>query len=168
MPLRRRLFLAGEKGFWAASVYNRYELGLYDPSAEAVRVLRRSPTWFHPYEGFWSNSPDRPAPPVLLGAWQDADGLVWTLTRIPDPHWREAVEPYDSPEGRRTYLPTDQNRAYDTMIEVIDPGSAEVVHRERHDAGISHVMAPGIALSGEENEDGTWRMRIVELILSRR
>ncbi len=110
--------------WWAHPTEYVVEARLPGDSAGWIRLEGR-PGWFlpgPPGPGFPLDDPY----PSVIGALRVHDGLVWVGTMVADPNWAEYGEPSLSE-------PLDMTRLLDTVIEVIDPGTGEMVARAVHD-----------------------------------
>lgn len=109
---------------WAASIWS-YTLELWR-GEERSGVLRRRPPWFDS-EGPPSLSEidefyrTRASSPLVRAIWQDDDGAVRAVLQVPDPGWTPGMRVRMTPDwGRRTF---------DSVIEIIDEGSAVASYR---------------------------------------
>jgi hypothetical protein len=130
----RTIAPAGPGQVWSAHL-NQYRIELWSTEGRKLRELRRSVPWFPPY--LVSREPSRSVPPAtLLGdVRQDRDGRLWVRIMVPDANWRRAVRP-GGPHGITI---ADDNRYYDTVIEVIDPRRARLLASRRFDAAVHFV-----------------------------
>jgi hypothetical protein len=147
-------------GFWSLSPMP-YRIDRWSRDGALVNGLRRVAPWLDDSQQP-TGAPDEPTPPPSK-PWKihaSKDGLVWTLSIVPDARWRQAIA-----RGRGGWIVTDNDRYYDTIIEVIDPNKARVVTRRRVDmylhtfADATHVAAPFV----DKNEIPRFRVFALKL-----
>jgi hypothetical protein len=165
MELARHLVPRPPGRFVSIRWTEQYEIEVWGVSGQRAQRFERSVPWFSPYTGIWPPSPSRAPPPFVVGAWQDANGRVWILTRVPDRNWRRALTELPPLEGQKRYSMTNQHRGYDTMVEVLDLRAQRVLLSERIDERVSLVLSPGVIGILHENEDGSLRLSVNELSL---
>jgi hypothetical protein len=104
--LHRAIALSEDHTFWVAG-WDRYHIELWRTDGQRLRHLVREPAWFsQPAALTDGRVPPRPA---LLSIFQDADGFLWTSSTVASSSW------------------TDGPHAIDTIVEVIDPASTQVL-----------------------------------------
>jgi hypothetical protein len=97
---------------------------------------------------------------VLYHFWDDGKGQLWTYVAVPDERWADAATVrLGTPEWRRLM--------YDTVIEVIDEGSQEVLATLRHDLMLSPVCGSGLVALVAETAVGDTRMHVFAPRLAR-
>ncbi len=100
-----------------------YAVEAWDPAApDRFLRLEGQPEWFRP----WPPADGYPleAPPFsVIQGLRHRDGLLWLATSVADDGWREAVA--NPVQG----VPIDGNRRRDTVVEVVDPATGELVAR---------------------------------------
>ena len=95
------------------------------PGDSAARTrLEGRPRWYLPGPPGAGHPLDDPYPSVIRTL-RVRDGLVWIGTMVADLEWAEYGEPSSSE-------PLDLTRLIDTVIEVIDPSTGEIVARAVH------------------------------------
>lgn len=124
----RIIGLSGDRTVWAAPP-GRYVFERWNPDTgeRLDRVDGVHPDWFHEavrYEPTWAQAPVG----SIRGLWEDGDGLLWVLVHDGAPDWA-------APLDRGEFSPSaeDINRRYDTVVQVIDPVSQEVIAARRFD-----------------------------------
>ena len=159
------LAAGGSQQFWAARV-NRYELQLWNAQGRHLRTLERICSCFAPWDRS-SYPPDYFRPESRLVAMQtDGLGRLWVVLRVPDKHWRRTRRVL--PSGEVPPIPLgEERRVYDSLIEVIDPGTLRVLANKRFDmplrgfAGTNLLYALGTDEHGRIRID-VWRGRFEE------
>jgi len=142
----RRLARAGAKSFWSAPV-SAYRFAEYDVAGGVRRDFERNVDWFKPYvsRGIVAD-PKVPPQPMLKDIHVDRDGLLWVIVNVADPAWHKAVVP--DPIGPTGYgWNGNWNQFFDTIVEVIDPASAQVIASRRLDQCLWRFAGPNIAAS---------------------
>ena len=100
-----------------------YAVEAWSPgSPEPSLRLEGRPGWFTPGPPAEGHPDEAPSPSVIQGL-RHHDGLLWIATSVADDGWREAVA------NPVPLVPTDGNRALDTVVEVVDPATGELVAR---------------------------------------
>lgn len=146
-----RAVTTGDGGkVWTAQ-WNRYELTLWSLEGKVLEIVRQAP-WF-PVQ-IMSQSPGRglrPTPSVA-GIWADGQGQIWVVAHIPDSRWRPPP-PEMIPQGERG-PPIDYDREYDTMIEIIDTRTGQLLASQRFDQHFRFLMPGGYVIHDREDDDG--------------
>lgn len=106
-----------------------YAVEARHPGDSAARIrLEGRPRWFLSGPPGPGHPLDDPYPSVIQTL-RVRDGLVWIGTMVADLEWAEYGEPSSSD-------PLDLTRLIDTVIEVIDPSTGEMVARAVHDENL--------------------------------
>ncbi len=150
--MRRSLASAGDAAVWSAEL-NRYRIQRWQVDGRLEETLERSVDWMRPQEEYGLRGPNVEPAPGLVFIHTDSEGLIWTIVRVPDPEWKKAFAPGRDPYGRPTSMATDLNKAFDTIVEVIDPGDARVVRRARFDHRLSGFAGDGLVFAVELVDD---------------
>lgn len=136
-------------GVWSADLL-RYRLERWSTDGTLIRRLERDVSWFPPQTDFGvRQDPGRGPAPGLPFISTDSEGRVWTVIYVPDPQWEAAFESGTDPYGRRTNLVHDVNKYFDSIVEVIDPRSAQVVVRAVFDQAIKGFAGEGLVFGSE-------------------
>lgn len=167
----RRLVTSTDSTFWAAHT-NRWRLEEWTLDGRMLRVLQYAedpphlPAWFQPVGTL---SPDPPHP-RLTGLEQDPYGRLWLLTLVPAATWASPLVERTGRTGPYCDI-LDRDRAWDTIVEVVDPESGHLLAKHRFDqALLGDFIAPVGAgavhvLRTQEGTDGTpyvqvWRLSL--------
>ena len=150
----RSVAVDGQDRVWCARL-DRYELELWTPKGEHVRTLKRSVEWFPSNTRHTNEVPK----PLLRAVQVDEHGYLWVLIQVPVPPTREKEQSADES------TPTSWHEDWDTMIEVIDPVSAEVVMSQRLPDFIGWFA--GLRTIGiyREADDGTFLIDVQQINL---
>lgn len=110
--------------FWATEV-TRYRPTLYSLAGEELATLDRTGDFFPRSDVYRTprDVRDPPPTPEIRALHLDSDGLLWVAYLIAGDEWQEAVRTRDPLRA------PDRNMLYDTVVEVIDPDSAELLAR---------------------------------------
>lgn len=145
---RRELAPADNGRFWAAHP-NRYWIEEWELEGIRRRIVRDA-AWFPSHPGGFGFSPDEPPKPMLVDLQVDSRGRLWVLATVADQNWRTALVglPDEAHGGEVRYVPEDINDYLDTVVEVIDPDSGQLLLSSRFDAflrfsGPKHVYSVG-------------------------
>lgn len=113
--------------WWAHPTEYVVEARHREDSVTRIR-LEGQPRWFLPGPPGPGYPLDDPYPSVIQTL-RVRDDLVWIGTMVADLEWAEYGEP-------STFEPLDLTRLIDTVIEVIDPSTGEMVARAVHDENL--------------------------------
>lgn len=111
---------------WSGQI-SSYEMVQYSQRGDTLAVIRRKGEVF-------GDVPFTPAPfkvgdpapsPRMRHLFVDSDGLLWVVFTVAGDEWEDALR--DRPEDGAP----DTQRIWDSVVEVIDPVSAEVLARTR-------------------------------------
>ena len=164
--LDRVLANAPDGNLWSAHK-TQYRIDLWNPRQGAlVQTLVRPTQWFQPHEVDGRYTPERPAQPRILGIEVDGQDRIWVLIRVASDRWAEGFRKVGEEEHPELgpYLLDDFDVAYDTVLEVIDPGSGSVIATAITDQALFLLMG-GWTVSYHELENGTptlqlWKMQL--------
>jgi hypothetical protein len=158
----RRVIAAGRgETFWAAA-RREYSIEQWGLDGTLRRRLVRAVDWFPPFR---PGTPQYEQPPQgsIQAVREDADGLLWVLTSVPAREWRQAYErsTQTGPHGPVPIVPL----LYDTVIDVIDPATGQIVTTARTPAYLRGFVGEDV-FGYEEDELGVGYLRIyrVELV----
>ena len=163
------------RGFWSAQ-QTRYRIDEWNVEGSRLRSIERASSWFPEHEGSVGPPlPDSPPRPSLLAIREDADGNLWTLIRVASDQWSEALAPAPPsahPEVGQ-YVLGDLNRAFDSVIEILDVGEGAVITSVRFDealfafVGDDEVVAPSwVGVNGATGSD--FQLRILRAVFRER
>jgi hypothetical protein len=114
----RRLTVGRRGDIWSARI-NEYRVELWDQGGTKVADYVRRPRPFPVWIEAPMLSPLQPPTPELRAIHVDAESRLWVMFSLADRRWRNAIEPWDTPEGR-FYRAKDVGAIYDTVVEVVD------------------------------------------------
>lgn len=140
--------------FWTASIWS-YELRRWRGPDSLDLTLIREAEWF-PSPSVHSADVyvKVPPPPLLLHAWEDDSGRLWTYTAVADANWRPGM-------GTRA-TPQWQERTFDTIIEVIDLPSGQLLASHRYPSRLAPVCGSPLMYTVVELPDGDLRVQVLE------
>lgn len=161
--LLRRLGDGGDGTFWSASVSD-YHLQLWDTTGTLLRELRPRREWFEPWSQLSAWSTERPNPEIAA-VWQDTGGLLWVLIHVPADDWK----PDETDAESRPPYAVRRARAFDTLIEVLDPVTGALIHAQRFATTFEGLLmnTPGLVFFRRETETGWIRVQVAFLKLYR-
>jgi hypothetical protein len=160
----RKLAAARPEGFWSARV-NRYEVSRWSDNAELRSTLRRTVDWFPPWESWDSRVDATLPPPFLVSVWQDASDRLWVLSLVAAKDWK-AYDRASRPVGDAAVRADMHNRAYDTIMEVIDLRSGRPLVSRRFPEAFMAFTADGFVMEDVTGEAadvavGLWRVAFI-------
>jgi hypothetical protein len=143
---------ARDGSLWIARRWGAYELEEWTLDGTYLRSISRDRDW----PAFRTADAAADAPrPRLQAIRQDAEGRIWTILLVGGRHWRQA-RPAGAPHG----TPVDFASYYDTVIEVLDGRSGELIASARYDEVITHFVDDAVAAGIVIDEEGIPRMHI--------
>lgn len=164
----RRLACAGESANVWSAYWTRYELSRFTPAGdEEVRIVRVG-EWFSPYEPEPGEGWMIPQRPILEGLVDLGDGTVLVALSEADAEYAAPVS--DNPEGAPIDPFVGNDRRLDTVLEVLDIATGQVLARRKLDEYLGIVSTAGRQepLFFSLREEGTgdlvvdvWRVRMV-------
>jgi len=158
----RVLNKSGQGAFWAGR-FNEYVIEKWTQRGEKVVQIERLPSWFKPYQTEEPLSLSKAPNPFMMGVWEDPEGLLWTAVIVPDPKWRDALS--RSPGGE---LRVGSHHGFlDTIVEVMDPTSGNLIASQRFDLFFEHFTPEGLLTSYREADNGLpfidiWRVTLIQ------
>jgi hypothetical protein len=163
--VRHRLIAVGPNDDIWTGYREKYELEEYNTNGRLLSNLSRVADWFVPHT---NPSPPRdensdPPNPRLRELTVDSDGRVWAVVWVADPDWRGGIS--NDPLVRN-----DNDRIYDTILEMIDPKGGRVLARTRSEYSLRKVHLTGPNLEAPlyfrtiQQEDGFIRADILRAL----
>jgi hypothetical protein len=153
----RRIALSQTGDLWVAVQIGRYAFELWRPDGRRLREFTRSVSWFPDYGSAWDQTPGRAPYPRNRGIWEDTEGRVWIVSLVAAPNWEDGIGEVRRLEGKQIYTIADDQKAFDTIVEVVDPDLGQVLASSRFDEAFSLVVEPGVIAVIQENVDLTFR-----------
>lgn len=148
----RQVTPASDSSVWAGH-YVKYSLEEWALSGRRLRSLHRSVDWFPATtEGGFVDA-ESPPNPALRALHRDVDGLLWAVTWVADPDWREGLTLREDLYGRERLWPGNPSDYYDSVVEVIDPERRTVVGWARLDLAIMGFAEDGVAFGYDEEDE---------------
>jgi hypothetical protein len=130
---RRRLASSTGGRFWSAHS-TAYVIELWDRTGRKHMELRRDVPWFPAHDG--RNRYPSPSPPYTTAVWEDHAGLLWVLVQVQDPEQAAHRDRLEVRDGMRIIHGRDGHRLYDTIVEVLDPATGELLASRRFDESV--------------------------------
>jgi hypothetical protein len=165
-----RIIAQGAGGtIWSAR-QNRYLIEEWTSDGALRRVLSANPPWFEAWTVPARVPSQRPNTRLRL-VFQDAEGLLWVISQAPDRRWRP--ESTGAPAGQETHetraRPTAEWAGFvDSIVDVIDPRSGQLIVRRRYDEVFGADMSGGHGYVGTQRQLSTgvtrvtvWRPKLV-------
>jgi len=155
-----RAVAASDGGMVWTAQWNRYELSLWSVNGK-VREIQRTVPWFPPQIAYQGPGRALRPTPSVSGIWDDGQGQIWVVLQVPDSKWRPPP-PEMLPRGE-IGPPIDYDREYDTIIEIIDIRTGQLLASQRFDQSLRYLMPGGFVLHDREDDDAepyldVWRL----------
>lgn len=160
----RQLARAADDEFWAAHT-TEYVIERWGLDGARRAVIELVTDWFDGYTGNCCTfDPEVPPKPRLKSIEVDSNGWVWVISSVSDPEWHEAL--VDGETGPGSFWVDDWNGFYDSVVDVIDPGSNELIASGRFDEYFTRWIEPGLTASnvlvgGVSPRIRVWRLRVL-------
>lgn len=139
-------------GFWTASIWT-YELFRQESPDSLEQKVIRTVGWFPPGGEYIDGMPfSIPSPPILKHLWDEGSGRMWVYTLVPDEAWKPQIPMNPTYEWARL--------SFDTVIELIDLRSGEVVASGRYDEMLGMVCGSALAFAVVESEEEDLRVQV--------
>lgn len=151
-----RVVTVGTNGsVWTASAVE-YRLQEWSERGEPLRTLHARREWLQGSPVPTRLAPQAAPPSQLTGLARDASGLLLVFFAVPDARWAPPV-------GREA---PDPSQMYDTILEVVDPGSGQLMLRHRFEELVIPVKG-SLAYVMRSDALGERRIHVLELAVRR-
>jgi hypothetical protein len=158
----QKVLAAGPDGATVWSVgRSSYLMELWDTTGARLQALQRDAEWFEPWVTDTPLGPDQPPPKPAVGAVKtDPQGRLWVLVLVAAEDWREGLV------SREWGWDIDVYRAFDQILEIIDPESGELLMSRRFsDHDFIGFLGDDMIVSYREDEMGypfldIWRIAL--------
>lgn len=143
---------------------NSYLVEEWDPSTgNRHRAFERTVEWFEPWVDHRSLSLEAPPQPRLAGVWQDDDGLLWTVSAVAAEKWHEGLVVLPGFNDLWIEYP---EQFWDSIIEVIDPSTGQLLLSERVPQALGRFTNDGLVIGrrypeGEFYQVDLWKLELV-------
>jgi hypothetical protein len=166
-PHRRRLSVTPRETAWSSST-TEYRLEEWTWEGLRLRSLVRSATWFR-RDGGRQLSPDGVPNAGVRAIREDREGRLWVVALVPGTNWESGVGPWEEQlTGEIVTGITNMERAFDTIIEVIDPGSGRLLGTQRLSVPVQGFVDDGRVYAIEITPIGDYRISVWKLELTGR
>jgi hypothetical protein len=162
-----RALALDQRGLVWAAARTSYRLELWDVGGAKKLDLNGNAPWFRPWVTDAPLTPDAPPLPWIQAIQVDQAGRIWVLCRISSTDFAGSLVPEETPRGR-FYRLTNYARAFDTIIEVIDPIEKRLIAAVRVDDYLTNFVGLGTALGFREDATGVPALDLWELRLNTR
>jgi len=131
-------------GFWAVPTWGDYRIEHWTAAGVRDVYLLRRPDWHTALRPGVGNPESIDPPPSSHGGIAETEsGLLWVLSQVGDPNRRNApLDTLRTVEGQFV-VPADGDRAWDSVIELIDPVQGIVIAAQRFDMRFTRILPSG-------------------------
>lgn len=161
--LTRAIAAAPDRGVWTVPRL-RYEPSLWAFDRRVLEV-QRDARWFPSLVSLQSPGGARRPNPWISGVWHDGGEQLWVLVHVPDSKWKPSANA-DAPRGERG-PPIVWDREYDTIIEVINTRTGQLLATRRFDELLRTLLPGGFVSHYREDDDGEPFLDIWQFTFSR-
>jgi hypothetical protein len=167
--VRRQFHMIPLESGYAALSYTFKSVEFFDAKGATTRLLRLNSPWLS-LEGIeWRNykpmhgGPEYRAPvtppPRLNAIAIDSRGLLWVLGAVEDRSWRKLGREFRGPNAPKL-SPGWFDTVWDSIIEIIDPSTGNLVHRERLPFYAESFLGRDVLIRGTEDAAGFLRLEL--------
>jgi hypothetical protein len=149
---------------WAAN-RSRYRLILWSTDGTPIRTIERSVEWFPSRASSAAVTPDQAPVPAIDAIHLDDEGRLWVFIEVGAPDWSDGLGPAEDGAHGIRYPVTDPELVYETVIEVLDATTGELLASTRVPQRIGIVVDDGLAASDFEDSTGVPRVQLMRLTL---
>ena len=152
---------------WSADM-TAYRLELWDQSGNRVRSITREVPWFAPHAHFGIDydSPLTRPNPGIRDLMMDEDGNLRVAIFRADEQWEDGLGSVRGIYDREMTGPTSYNDYMDTVVEILDPETGELVASATFDPAFYFVDGTEYVWSYREDERGYPVVQLFRLGLS--
>lgn len=142
---------------------NRYLIEEWDPTTGTrLRAFERVVEWFEPWLEHRGLSTETPPQPGLTNAWQDDEGLLWSISTVGAEQWHEGLVVLSGFNDLWIEYP---EKFWDSHIEVIDPVTGLTLLSERVPQALGGLTNDGLIVGrrypeGEVYQVDLWRLKL--------
>ena len=151
-------------GFWSMN-RNHYQIAHWNRSGNLDGVLLRECEWCASWQSLPGPASQYRPVTSFASIVEDDAGRIWTLSLTADEQWAPVPSLRVGRESRRQPVAHD-DRLWDSVLEVIDPGAARLVLSQRFDARYSGLL-PGNRVWRLEETDGEVSIRVLRMAIQR-
>jgi hypothetical protein len=159
----RQLVRGRDGTFWTMPSSYGWRLEHWDTAGHPLGVIERMPAWYPRYGTYAAGSRQQAPSPTLIGAWFDGAGRLWVMGRAADPHWARGLGPAVADRDGPGATVINPDKAYDTVIEVLDPITGTLLADTRFDMAYVLGGEPGMVMRVTRNPDGWKRVELLRV-----
>lgn len=132
----------------------------WDADGNHIRDYMREADWFQPWRGMGTLARLAPPQSRVHAVQQDAAGRLWVLLHVAARDWRPGPEP-----PPRTSQPlANNNRYYDTIVEIWDLQANKILVSARYEQRLYGFLNDQIVYTAREDAQGNpyydvWKLR---------
>lgn len=165
----RKLAQSRAGGIWSGRI-NEYRFELWRLDGKKVKEFKRTPAWFKPWVTDITQTTKDPPNTSLVALREDSLGVLWAFFNVPSSRWKETLVEWRTGEGL-FYRPKDDNVAYETIVEAMDP-EGNVLASGKFPVRIIGITSSGFAYNLRESDNGhirlgIWKFRLVQPTIRR-
>ncbi|TVP43049.1 MAG: 6-bladed beta-propeller [Gemmatimonadales bacterium] len=160
---RRHFSLTPRETAWATP-HTEYRLEEWSWEGRRLRTLVRNAPWLT-RDGDLLLSPDGVPNPWVRAIREDREGRLWVVALVPGTDWESGVGPQEQFTGEVLTGINNMERAFDTIIEVIDPDSGRILGSQRLSMPVQGFVDDGRVYAVEITPIGDYRISVWELKL---
>lgn len=155
-------------GVWTLPLRHNYSLTKWSENGTKLIEMSGNASWFKPYRQTWEATPTRAPMPRGLSIFEQGDGRVRVLLEIADRRWARGLGKEQTIEGVRVYDQLDHEKIYDAVLEVIEPGTGQLIASQVFDRTFDVLIDDELISSSRVDEDGVYMIDIWRVQLQSR
>jgi hypothetical protein len=156
----RNLAPATDAGFWTAPM-NENWIRRYDSAGTRQRHLNIARSWLKPWSETSSSDPYTTRPlPRVVGIAELSENALLVIGYVADPAWQ--------PRNREEVVSASENlnALYDTVIEVVDASTGDILVTRRHADALRLVQSSrDLIFAARETDEGDIKAAIFRVVL---
>ena len=163
----RHMALAPDGTLWTTTIYGRWRLEHWDTTGKLLNAIEPAANWLVDSiaaHRLWYPRADQPPPPLIRGIWLDAVGRIWVVGEVADRRWKEGFVAGDSgAPNRDDHIEPD--RYLDTIVEVRDPQTGQLIATARFDLACHSIAEPGVLVHEVTTRAGWVRAKLLRVVV---
>lgn len=161
IPTPRRIIAGLDNTVWTLAMTHQWRLEHWDLDGNLLARLTAPPSWFVPHDELRAPSPEQAPLPAVQDGWVDTAGRLWVVGKVADANWQDGIGA--TIDGASPI--SDPDRAYDTVVDVLDPVTGAVIAEGRFDPAYPFMAEPGVLMRVITGESGWHRAELARVLV---
>jgi hypothetical protein len=160
----RWLARGNDGSYWTMPMQFRWRLEHWDSTGALIKAIDRNPAWFPHYQQMLALTHTQPPQPTVQAFWVDSAGRLWVLGRTGDPTWAKGLGPVRAGVTGAVAPILDPDKVYDTVIELRDAATGELISQTRFDVSYPFMVEPGVVMRVLDTPEGWKRAELMRVV----